>query len=117
MLLLSKKITSGIDSEKAAKLLLEKEDLSKDCVLLAVEMYLQKPVQCHSGNVIGRNEGEDCAKGNGCVYDSVFKKAILFVIKTSPDITITGEWLILKRLVFHKMCFREKGGVLKFCNF
>ena len=74
LFLLSKKITSGIDSEKFAKLLLEKEDLSKDCVLLAVEMYLQKPVQFHSGSFIGRNEGEDCAQRNGCVYDSVFKK-------------------------------------------
>ena len=74
LFLLSKKITSGIDSEKVAKLLLEKEDLSKDCVLLAVEMYLQKPVQFHSGYFIGRNEGEDCVQGNCCVYDSVFKK-------------------------------------------
>ena len=74
MFLLSKKITSGTDSEKFAKLLLEKEDLSKDCVLLAVEMYLQKPVQFHSGNFIGRNEGEDCAQRNGCVHDSEIKK-------------------------------------------
>ena len=74
---LLKNTTSGfIDSVKAAKLLLEKEAMSEDCVLLVDEMYLQKSVQFHSRNFIERNEEGNKGipvQGNNFVYDSVFK--------------------------------------------
>ena len=71
---LLKEITGFIDSVKAAKLLLEKEAMSTDCVFLVDETYLQKSVQFHSGNFMGGNKQRDPAQGNSCVYDSVFKK-------------------------------------------
>ena len=52
-----------IDSLTAAKLLLEKEAISEDCVLLVDEMYLQKSVQFHNGSFIGQNEEETLYKG------------------------------------------------------
>ena len=52
-----------IDSLTAAKLLLEKEAISEDCVLLVDEMYLQKSVQFHNGSFIGQNEEGTLYKG------------------------------------------------------
>ena len=56
-------------------------------------MYLQKSVQFRSCNFIGRNK-------EGTLYTRIvefmivsLKKSIPFVIKSSPDITITGERL------------------------
>ena len=84
---LFKKITSGfIDSVKAAKLLLENESMSEDCVLLVDEMYLQKSVQFHSGNFIGRNEEGTLYKGIVVFMIVSLKKYMLYVIRSSPDI-------------------------------
>ena len=107
---LFKKIASGfIDSVKAAKLLLENESMSEDCVLLVDEMYLQKSVQFHSGNFIGRNEEGTLYKGIVVFMIVSLKKYILFVIRSSPDITITGEWLKSEtdECLYHlqKVCF------------
>ena len=91
---LFKKTTSGfIDSVKAAKLLLEKKATSRDCVLLVNEMYLQKSVQFHSGNFTGRNEERTLYKGIVVSMIVSLENSITFVIKSSPDVTITGEWL------------------------
>ena len=91
---LFKKITSGfIDSVKAAKLLLEKKATSRDCVLLVNEMYLQKSVQFHSDNFTGRNEERTLYKGIVVSMIVSLENSITFVIKSSPDVTITGEWL------------------------
>ena len=86
---LLKKITSGfIDSVKVAKLLLEKEAMAK--VLLVNDIYLQKSVQFHSGNFIGRNEEGTLYKGTVMFMILSLKKSIPFV--STPQI-ITGEWL------------------------
>ena len=91
---LLEKITSGfIDSVKYTKLLLEKEAMSEDYVLLVNEIYLEKSVQFHSGNFIGRNEEGTLFKGIVVFMIVSLKKSILFVIKLSPNITVTEEWL------------------------
>ena len=74
-------------------MLLEKEAMSEDCVLLVDEMYLQKSVQFHIGNFIGRNEEGTLQKGVVVVMIVSLKKSIPFVIKSSLDRTIIGEWL------------------------
>ena len=51
-----KKLTSGeVDLLKVAKLFLEKQIVSSDCVLIIDEMYLQKSVQYHSGDLVGQD--------------------------------------------------------------
>ena len=53
-LVVLKILKSGeVGSLKVAKLLLEKQTVSSDCVLMINEMYLQKPVQYHSGDFVG----------------------------------------------------------------
>ena len=51
-----KKLTSGeVDLLKVVKLFLEKQIVSSDCVLIIDEMYLQKSVQYHSGDLVGQD--------------------------------------------------------------
>ena len=59
-----KKLTSGeVDLLKVAKLLLEKQTVFSDCVLIIDEMYLQKSVQYHSGDFVGQNEEGNLFEG------------------------------------------------------
>ena len=67
--------------------------MSEDCVLLVDEIYLQKSVQFHSGSFIGRSEERTLYKGIVVFMIVSLKKSIPLEIKSSPDITITGEWL------------------------
>ena len=83
----------GIDSIKAIKLLLEKGKISKDVVLMADEMYLDKGTQYHGGDYIG----DDC---DGNLYKGIvgfmivgLKKSIPYIVKASPEVSITGSWL------------------------
>ena len=84
-----KKSASGeVDSLKVAKLLLEKQTVSSDCVLIIDEMYLQKSVQYHSGDFVGQNE-----EGTVVFMTVSLKKSIQIVIRFPPETKITGEWL------------------------
>ena len=56
-------------------------------------MYLQSSVQFRSGNFIGRNEEATLYKGIVLFMIASLKKSIPLVVKSSPDITITREWL------------------------
>ena len=69
-----KKLTSGeVESLKVAKLLLEKQMVSTDCVLIINEMYLQKSVQYHSGDFVGQDEEENLFKGIVvCLLEKVY---------------------------------------------
>ena len=59
-----KKLTScEVYLLKVVKLLLEKQTLSSDCVLITDEMYFKKSVQYHSGNFVGQDEEGNCSKG------------------------------------------------------
>ena len=84
-----KKSASGeVDSLKVAKLLLEKQTVSSDCVLIIDEMYLQKSVQYHSGDFVGQNE-----EGTVVFMIVSLKKSTQIVIRFPPETKITGEWL------------------------
>ena len=84
----------GIDPIKALKLMLEKEKVSSDIVVLIDEMFLQKGAQYHGGSLVGMDE-------NGDMYTGVVtfmavglnKEAIPFVVKACPEIKICGDWL------------------------
>ena len=60
--LLEKISKGGVDPIKSAKLLLEKEKISKDVVLMIDEMYLQKS-QEYCGELIGCSEDSNLFKG------------------------------------------------------
>ena len=84
-----KKSASGeVDSLKVAKLLLEKQTVSSDCVLVIDEKYLQKFVQYHSGDFVGQDE-----EGIVVLMIVSLKKPIQIVIRSLPETKITGEWL------------------------
>ena len=64
-----------------------------DCVLLLDEMYLQKSVQYHSGNFVGKDE-------EGNLYKEIFdfiiaslKQSIPFAVKSLQEVLISGDWL------------------------
>ena len=89
-----KKLTSGeVDSLKVAKLLLEKQTVSSDCVLIIDEMYLQKSVQYHSGDFVGQDEEGNLFKGIVVFMIVSLKKSVPIVIRSLPETKITGEWL------------------------
>lgn len=93
-LALLKKITSGgIEAINVAKLLLEKGSISSDCVLLVDEMYLEKAAQYHSGQFIGQDEDGNLYKGIVVFMIVSLKNSVPCVIKSCPEVTITGEWL------------------------
>ena len=78
----------------AVKSLLEKVHLSQDCVLLVGEMYLQKGIQFHGGEYIGANENDEFYKGIMVfMITGLKKKTVPSVVKSSPEVTVNGEWL------------------------
>ena len=59
-------------------------------------MYLQKSVQYHRGDFVGQNEEGNLFK---VIVDSMItslKKSIPAVIRSLPEIKITGKWLKCK---------------------
>jgi len=79
---LLKKITKGgIDPVKAAKLLLDKDLISKDIVLMIDEMYLQKSVEYSSGEMIGCDEDDSMFKGIVGFMIVGLKQYIPYIIK------------------------------------
>ena len=81
----------GIDAIKAVSLLLQKQEISKDIILMADEMYLQTGSQYHGGEYVGADE-------EGNLYKGIvgLKKSIPYIIKASPEVTINGSWLTTK---------------------
>ena len=77
----------GIDAIKAVSLL-QKQEISKDIILMADEMYLQKGSQYHGGEYVGADE-------EGNLYKGIvgLKISIPYIIKASPEVTINGSWL------------------------
>ena len=91
--LLKRLTTGGVDAVKVAKLLLQKGDISSDCVLIIDEMYLQKSVQYHSGDFVGQDEEGHLYKGIVVFMIMSLKKSIPCVIRSRPETKISGEWL------------------------
>ena len=80
-----------------------KNKLSGDCVLIVDETYLQKSVQYHSGDFVGQDEENDLFKGITNFMITSLKKFIPVVIRSFPEIKITGKWLkceISKRILY-----------------
>ena len=91
--LLKRLTTGGVDAVKVAKLLLQKGDISSDCVLIIDKMYLQKSVQYHSGDFVGQDEEGHLYKGKVVFMIMSLKKSIPCVIRSRPETKISGEWL------------------------
>ena len=91
--LLKKIQRGGLDAIKAIQRLLQQNSVSKDCVLLVDEMYLRKISQYFSGNQIGENEEGVLYKGIVNFMIVGLEKSVPYVVKSSPEVTITGEWL------------------------
>ena len=73
--------------------MLEKEEVSSDCVLLVDEMHLQKGMQYHGGSLVGADENGELYTGVMVFMIVGLKKSIPFVIKACPEFKISGEWL------------------------
>ena len=83
----------GVDPIKSAKLLLEKEKISKDVVLMIDEMYLQKSQEYCGGELIGCDEDGNLFEGLVGFMIVGLQKSIPYVIKSIPETKIEGEWL------------------------
>jgi hypothetical protein len=89
-----RKMTSGtIDTLASAQLLKESGKISNDVILIFDEMYLQKCVEYSGGEMIGADENGVMYKGIVCFMIVGLQSNIPFVIKTTPEKEITGEWL------------------------
>ena len=110
--LLNKISSGGVDPVKAAKLLLDKELISKDVVLMVDEMYLQKSADYHSGDLVGCDESGVLYKGIVGFMIVGLKKSIPYIIKSIPEVKIEGEWLkdeILKAIeTLHSIGFKVR---------
>ena len=82
-----------MDAIKAVQRLLKQQSVSKDCVLLVDEMYLQKALQYATGSMVGADELGELFKGIVAFMIAGLDKSIPYVVKSTPEVTITGEWL------------------------
>lgn len=82
-----------VDSLKVTKLLLKKQSVSSNCVLIIDEMYLQKSVQYHTGGFVGQDEEGNLYKGIVAFMIVSLKKSVLIVVRSLSETKITGEWL------------------------
>ena len=57
------------------------------------EMYLRKVVEYFAGKYIGEDEDGELFSGIVCFMIVGFKKNIPFVVKSSPEVKVTGKWL------------------------
>ena len=91
--LLKKIQHGGLDAVKAIQRLLKQRAVSQDSVLLVDEMYLEKMEQYHSGKVTGADPDGELYKGIVAFMIVGIDKSIPYVVKSSPEVTITDEWL------------------------
>ena len=91
---LLKKICSGaIDAVKCAQTLKNKWKISEDVCLLFNGMYLQKCEEYFGGDLIGCGEDGNVYKGLVCFMIAGLKESVPYVIKSSPQTGISGDWL------------------------
>ena len=91
--LLNKIQQGGVDSIKALKRLREKGKISEDVVLMADEMYLQKTSEFAGGEYIGEDKEGNLYKGIVAFMVVGVKTNTPYVIKASPEVSISGSWL------------------------
>ena len=88
---LLRKIQSGdINAFKAIIVLLQKNCIASDCVLL-VKMYLQK-AQYQNGKYLGEGSESNLYKGVFVFMVLGLQKAIPYIMRSSPEVCITGSW-------------------------
>ena len=113
--LLNKLHTGGVDAMKAAKCLLAKNKISRDVILMFDEMYLQKGAQYHGGEFLGEDPEGNLYKGIVCFMIVGLKENVPYVIKASPEVSISGAWLadeIAKAIsLLSRSGFRVRGVV------
>lgn len=85
--------SGNIDSVKAARTLLENGSISSDVVLIFDEMYLQKCEEYVGGESYGADEEGNLYKGLVCFMIVGLKENVPFIIKSVPEIKISGDFL------------------------
>ena len=78
---------------KSAKLLLHEKKMDKDVILLLDEMYLQKDVQYHQGQLLGTDQDGNLYKSIVTFMIVGLRKNIAFVVRAVPESKIEGKWL------------------------
>ena len=91
--LLAKLKSGSMDVINAAKMLKDKEAISKDIIFMVDEMYLQKCIQYAGGQYIGADSNESFYKGIVVFMIQGLKESVPIVVKASPEVTLTGQWL------------------------
>ena len=91
--LLAKLKSGSMDVINAAKMLKDKGAISKDIILMVDEMHLQKCIQYSGGQYIGADSNENFYKGIIVFMIQGVKESVPIVVKASPEVTLTGQWL------------------------
>jgi hypothetical protein len=91
--LLRKIQSGGVDALKSVKFLREQDEISEDVILMLDEMILQKSTVYHGGNFVGADEDGNKYKGILVLMVTGLKKNTPFVIKTCPEVEISGEFV------------------------
>ena len=112
---LRKLCQGGVDPLKGAKLLLEKEKIDENVIMMLDEIYLQKEEQYSGGRLIGSNELGELYKGVMTFMIVGLKKSKPWVVKAIPETKIEGKWLAnhIDETIcsIHQAGFRVRGVV------
>ena len=82
-----------MDVINAAKMLKDKGAISKDIRIMVDKMYLQKCIWYAGGQYIGADSNENFYKGIIVFMSQGLKESVPIVVKASPEVTLTGQWL------------------------
>jgi len=95
MSLLAKLKSGNMDAVKTAILLLRKGAISKDIILMADEMYVQKCVENSGGSYVGADVEDNLYNKGVMVLFKIegLKQAVSVVVKATPEVTVSGQWL------------------------
>ena len=74
-------------------MLKDKVAISKDIILMVDKMYLQKCIQYAGGQYIGTDSRKNFYKGIVVFMIQGLKESVPIVVKASPEVTLTGQWL------------------------
>ena len=92
--LLEKLSRGSLDALKVAKKFLDEGNISKDCMVLFDEMYLQKGTHYHGGKHVGADEDGNFFKGVVCFMIVGLQKSVPIVAKTVPETCVSGDLIV-----------------------
>ena len=75
------------------KLLRQNGKISRDVILMADEMYLQKSTQFAGGEYVGADADGNLYTGLVSFMVVGMKENVPYVIKAFPEVSISGSWL------------------------